>query len=99
MIDQLTRDIVAGVIVAGGLFVMILSLRMYRACKQHYRWIFLVKALAGFGFAVMFTLSLLRLYNGADIVDPIIGRPVIIIALLALALGATQNYKTTGGCP
>ena len=86
--NQLTRDIVAGFIVAGGVTAMMIFLRLYLSSRVQlrYRWIFAFCSLAGFGFAFMFSLSLLRLYSKSDIVDPVVGRPVIIIGVTALVL-------------
>lgn len=97
--DQLARDIAAVIIIVGGLAVAYLEIRLCLACRKAYRWIYLYKALAGFACAILFTLSLLRLFSGgSDVVDPILGRPVFIITLTALALGAVHIHKHGGMC-
>jgi hypothetical protein len=99
MMDQIARDIAAIVIVIMGSWVAWMEIEAFRACRWSYRWIYLVKAFAGVLCAILFAMALLRLFSGgSDIVDPVLGRPVFIITLLALALGAIHHKKITGGC-
>jgi high-affinity Fe2+/Pb2+ permease len=99
MTDQMIRDLTALIIVLGGLFVAGLELREFSRCLKSYRWIYLIKALAGLLCAFLFTMALFRLFpGGSDIVSPALGRPVFIVTLLALALGAIHQRKITGGC-
>jgi hypothetical protein len=100
MIDQFTRDLAALIIVVGGLSVMILEFQAFRRCKLSYRWIFIFKAGAGLLSALLFITALLRGFTGGtDIVDPSFGRPVFVILLTALALGAIhQRSSNAGGC-
>ena len=95
----LLQDMAAFILVVGGLFVAFLEMVQYRQCSYSYRWIYLVMALSGIMVAVLFAISLLRLFPGnSSYVPPLLGRPVFIVLLLSLILGAIHNRRITGGC-
>jgi hypothetical protein len=88
MIDQLTKDILAVVIMAYGMVVAVLEYTTYTHSKIKYRWVFLVQGIVGFLCSLTFLASLLRLYNGADAIDAAIGRPMFLFLLTAMVLSA-----------
>jgi hypothetical protein len=69
MIDQITRDTLALVIVALGIATAILCFMSWRICQKDHRWVYLVSSFAALAPAVIFLLALFRLYGGTDILE------------------------------
>lgn len=88
MMDQFTRDALAVLLVIYGLIIMVVEIDIFIHSKFKYRWIFLAKSFSGFSLAFIFVLALLRLYNGTDVIDAVLGRPVYLVLATALFLGA-----------
>lgn len=95
--DQLTRDLIAGTNIILGLLIFIVSLQKWRGCRTHWKGIFLLSALAGLFTAGVFVLSLFRLYNGGDALDPLAGRPAFTLLQSALVLVLLHNQRM-GDC-
>jgi hypothetical protein len=92
--DPLTQDLVSILIIACGAYVGIDNLYLYASRRVFYRWMFLVSAVAGFGFAVTFVMSLC---DGDDTITSAIGLPVAVVAVVALVLWTMLIQKITGG--
>lgn len=97
--EQIIRDIAATILVVGGGLVFTLEFKEYQRCTKSYRWIYAIKALGAISCSFIFVMALLRLFpGGSDTITPVFGRPVFIVMLLSLLLGAIYNKRVTGGC-
>jgi hypothetical protein len=98
MSPQLVKDIAAGVIVLGGLFVAYLQIPKFFRYAAPSRWLHLIDAIAGLAMVVIFGMALLRLYpGGSDTIDPRAGRPVFILILASMSMRAIKDKISPGG--